>query len=75
MVNLPIHAVTLLLKLVQARIEVVKKRILKDNQSDWSDYNDEQIIWKLKEANKEFNTLWNLEDDLQNEINFLNKKR
>lgn len=54
----------ILLNLVTLRKEVLKKRVLKENKEDWSDYDESQIEYKIKCRNSEYQRLNYIEEDL-----------
>ena len=51
------HHVRYITPLVEARMKVLKKRILKQKGDDWYDYEPEQIEMKICEINEEYNRL------------------
>lgn len=51
-----------LIPIIKARMEVLKRRVLKKYGSDWYDFNDGQIEQKVSEKDDEF---WRLQQTLE----------
>lgn len=56
-IDLQKHHLSYVIPLIKARMEVLKKRVLKTYGSDWYDLNDEQIEMKVAEKVDEFSRL------------------
>jgi len=68
------HHTQHILPLIEKRLEVIKKRLLKIHGSDWYDYSDAQIITKCEELSDEFYRLIQAEDEIWRAIASLNRK-
>lgn len=56
-VELQKHHCRYIIPIIEARMKVLKKRILKQKKDDWYDYEPEQIEMKICEINEEYNRL------------------
>ena len=53
-----------LIKITQARLEVLRKRVLKQHGEDWYDYDDQGIESKIEEKSDEYFRLKQVLDEL-----------
>lgn len=56
-IELQKHHLSYIIPLVEARMKVLKNRILKEKRDDWYDYEAEQIEMKICETSEEYNRL------------------
>ena len=56
--------VRVLIPVIEARIQVLRKRVLKENINDWYDYPDNMLDQKVSEKNEEFRLLNGVLDKL-----------
>lgn len=56
-IDLQKHHLSYLIPIIKARMEVLKKRVLKKYGSDWYDFNEEQIELRCCEKDDEFSRL------------------
>lgn len=58
------HHTRYLVKIITSRLEVLKKRVLKQYGEDWYDYDDQGIESKIEEKNEEYFRLKQVLDEL-----------
>ena len=61
-IDLQKHHLSYVIPIIKARMEVLKKRVLKKHGSDWYDFNEEQIQQKVAIQDDEF---WRLQQTLE----------
>jgi hypothetical protein len=70
-IELQKHHCQFIIPIIEARMKVLKNRILKGNKEDWYDYEPEQIEMKICMKNEEYNRL---NESLQSFYQTQNKK-
>ena len=56
-IDLQKHHVAYLVPIIEARLKVVKKRVIKEFGEDWGDYDDDGLEFKVTEKSHEYERL------------------
>lgn len=68
-IDLQSHHIKYLRPVIEARMSVLKKRVLKKYGEDWYDYDEEGIESKVKEHNDEYLRLGQILNEVSNASN------
>lgn len=67
-ISLQPHTILPVLECINKRLEVIKKRLFKENYDDWAEYSEDGIISKCIDASIEFKHLHLAEKEIRQSL-------